>query len=313
MRNAIIIGSGGQDGRLLSRQLERESIRVIGISRAAVTIHGAPAPFVDIADPEAVSNLVETTQPEAVYYVAGHHQSAENRFEERIRTITESRRVHVDGAVNFLEAIATTSLQSRMVYAASSLLFASSPEQAIVETTPFFPESAYAITKRAGADLCVLYRRKHGVKVSVAYLFNHESPLRRADFVTQKIIRTARSIRDGGAERLILGDLSAKIDWGWAPDYADAMIRMARHPDPDDFVVATGELHSVRELVERVFTLAGLDWTKHVDERRVELAERNTVRLGDSSRLRAATGWKPTVTFEKMVERLWSGYGAPND
>lgn len=308
MRSAIIVGSEGQDGRLLADQLRQESYRVFRVCRDGVHLDDAPPQPFDIGEYRAVSDLVAAIRPEAVYYVVGHHQSAEDRVGERIGLIQESYRVHVTGIVNFLEAVAASSRETRLVYAASSLLFASSPDVAIDEMTPFAPGSAYAITKAAGAGFCRLYRSKHDVSVSVAFLFNHESPLRRPDFVAQKIIRAARSIRDGSAkDRLVLGDLSATIDWGWAPDYCRAMILMTRFP-ANDFVVATGELHTVGELVERIFNLAGLDWREHVEERRIVLAERGTVRRGDSGRLRAATGWRPTVSFVEMVDRLWNGY-----
>ncbi|HVT04168.1 MAG TPA: GDP-mannose 4,6-dehydratase [Thermoanaerobaculia bacterium] len=313
MSSAIIVGSEGQDGRLLALQLAQESYRVIGLSRAGVSVNGASPRSLDIADARAVTELVQAIQPEVIYYVAGHHQSAEDRVDERVGLFAESQLVHVSGIVNFLEAVAVLSRHSRVVYAASSLLFASSPDRPIDETTPFAPASVYAITKAAGAELCRLYRRRHGVKASVAFLFNHESPLRRPDFVSQKIIRAARAIRDGRAKQLVLGDLSAMIDWGWAPDYAEAMIRIARHSPSEDFIVATGELHSVGELVERVFTLAGLDWKNHVEERSLGLAERGTIRRGDSTRLRSATSWKPSVTFGEMVERLWTGYSGEDE
>ena len=166
------------------------------------------------------------------------------------------------------------------------------------------PVGIYGITKTTGTYCCRLYRGA-GVRASVGILYNHESPLRKPDFVSQKIVRAAVDIRRGRTAKLVLGDLSALNDWGWAEDTVDAMIRIARLDAPDDFVVATGEAHSVAELVEAVFTRAGLDWKRHVEEDRSRIARLRPPLIGDSSRLRERTGWKPKVGFEEMAARLW--------
>ena len=194
--------------------------------------------------------------------------------------------------------------KARLFYAASSLCFGDATESPQTESTPLAPRCVYGITKTAGVQCCRLYRQTHGLYALSGFLYNHESPLRPEKFVTQKIVRAAKAIARGEQSELILGDLSARIDWGWAPDYADAMTRTLRLPEARDFVIATGETHSVRDFVEIAFTRVGLDWQNYVKENTVLLQRRNAPLVGDASLLRQLTGWKPMVTFPEMIDLL---------
>jgi GDPmannose 4,6-dehydratase len=177
------------------------------------------------------------------------------------------------------------------------------------ESTPFAPANPYAITKVAGAHACALFRERHGLHVSVGILYNHESPLRGPRFVTSRIVRGAQMAARDPSYKLQLGALSAIVDWGWAPDYVDAMIRIVCQPVPDDYVIATGEPHTVQDFAAAAFGHLGLDWRVHVEEdasivRGVRPAEMPLV--GDATKLRTRTGWEPSVTFDEMVKRLVS-------
>ena len=173
------------------------------------------------------------------------------------------------------------------------------------ERTPFHPRSPYGVSKVFGHWMAINYREGYGMHVSNGILFNHESPRRGENFVTRKITMGVAAIKQGRAKELRLGNLDAKRDWGFAGDYVDAMWRMLQRDQPDDYVVATGETHSVREFVEEAFAYAGLDWTKHVviDEKYFRPAEVDVL-LGDPTKARTILGWTPRVTFKELVKLM---------
>ncbi|MGB7160520.1 MAG: GDP-mannose 4,6-dehydratase [Tepidisphaeraceae bacterium] len=295
MSTALVIGAAGQDGRLLTEKLEGEGHHVIGVDRGSI----------DLLDGRAVRNRIESEQPREIYYLAAYHHSSQDRAPEPAELLRESFAVHVDGLVNVLEAMRLDAPQSRLFYAASSHVFGSQPPTPVQnETTPLNPENAYGVTKAAGIHCCRFYRNAYNVFASVGYLYNHESPYRRPEFVTTKIIRAAVAISRGGREKLVLGDLSARIDWGWAPDYVDAMARILRLERPDDFVIATGQSHTVQEFAHLAFAGVGLDWREHVEEKPGIITRRSLGLVGNAAKLKAATGWAPTVTFEQMIGKL---------
>jgi len=303
MKRAIVVGSAGQDGRLLCERLERDGVRVAGLDLAHARLpDGGEAPAVDILDRSAVRALVASVRPDAVYYLAAYHAPAEERgIGADLDLLEASHRVHVVGLLHFLEALRVESPAASLFYAASSLVFGEPGTALQDETTPLAPLSAYGITKACGTLCCRLYRREHGLRASVGILYNHESPWRRPGFVSRKIVDAAVAIRGGAAERLVLADLSARVDWGYAPDFVDAMVRIAALGEPGDFVVATGAARSVQEFVEVAFGLAGLEWRRHVVEDRSLVVRPSPTLVGDARKLRSATGWAPTVSFEEMV------------
>ncbi|HUQ20776.1 MAG TPA: GDP-mannose 4,6-dehydratase, partial [Gemmatimonadaceae bacterium] len=160
------------------------------------------------------------------------------------------------------------------------------------------------ISKAAGVHTSKFYREAHHVRASVGFLYNHESPLRGPSFVSQRIASGAAAIAAGLQQTLTIGDLSARTDWGYAPDFVDAMIRIARRPDADDYIIATGEAHTVEEFVEAAFARVGLDWRDHVTEDRSLLTRTSPARIGNPTHLKTSTGWEPTVTFKELVEIL---------
>jgi GDPmannose 4,6-dehydratase len=287
----VIIGAHGQDGRLLSEQLEAEGHPVVKIGRGDISL----------TNQTEVGTLVSRLQPREVYYLAAHHHSAEDTFDSNEAILFQSSfEVHVTGLVNFLEAIRTRSPQTRLFYAASSHIFGQGGAGAQNEQTPFQPHCIYGITKASGVQCCRYYRQKHSVFASAGILYNHESCLRAPQFVSQKIIQSALAIAAGNQHKLVLGDLSARIDWGYAPDYVKAMRNILELSEPDDFIIATGESHSVREFVEIAFEAAGLNPDNHVVESPDLITKSPRSLIGDASKLRS-TGWERTVSFRQMV------------
>ncbi len=307
MITAMVIGSEGQDGTLLLERLESEDARIVAVGRERTSwIRLEPDLPVDVLTPASVDRVVGRLQPDEIYYLAAYHQSSEarGRVEENV-LLERSLDVHVLGPGNVLSAIQASSPRTRLLYASSSLVIGDSADTLIDEQTPLSPDSVYGITKAAGMRLCGYYRKRYDIHASAAILFNHESSLRRPDFLSQKIIRAALNILHGGEAPLVLGDLSARVDWGYAPDYVDAMVRIVRAGTAEEFVVATGETHTVQELVQRVFSLAGLDWELYVKEDPSVTRAPSAMRRGNARKLREMTGWHPSVTFDQMVEILW--------
>lgn len=313
MKRAMIVGSHGQDGKLLVRQLLAEGYGLLGIGRNAVEPWGlaeepdAVPPFpksLDVFDQAAVHRIVHQFAPDEIYYLAAFHHSAEAARPATADLLARSYDVHVRGLVHFLEAMVADRSKARLFYAASSHVFGNVDRSLLDETTPLNPICPYGITKTAGVHSCRLYRRQHGVFASVGFLFNHESIHRRQDFLSQKIVRAAVSIKLGQAEELVLGDLSAVVDWGDASDFTVAMQGILGLEQPDDFIVATGVPHTVEDFVATAFRSVGLDWKKHVRENRgLALTRRNPL-IGDASKLRSSTGWRPKVTFEEMIDTM---------
>jgi GDPmannose 4,6-dehydratase len=297
VRTAIITGSGGQDGTLLSHFLTSLGYKVVGLT------HGVGA--VNLADAAAVAALVADEQPDEVYHLAAYHHSAQDKLVDDRQVLEASWDIHVRAAGNLLDAVRARWPETRVFYASSCHIFGEPLITPQDENTSCRPTGLYGITKLAGSHLCRYYRQHRGVFVAVGILFNHESPLRGPQFVSKKIAHAAAAIAVGRQHQLVLGDLDAEIDWGFAGDYVSAMHAILQLDQPDDFVIASGEKHSVREFVELAFGQLGLDWRQHV---RVEAGLlRGTTRptlMGDASKLRRATGWKPATSFPGLVRLM---------
>jgi GDPmannose 4,6-dehydratase len=209
------------------------------------------------------------------------------------------------GVTRLLEAVRFVRPKARVYQASSSEMFGKVRETPQRETTPFHPRSPYGVAKVYGHHIAVNYRESYGLYVCSGILFNHESPRRGREFVTRKVTDGVARIARGLATELRLGNLSAKRDWGFAGDYVDAMWRMLQQPEPDDYVVATGEAHSVQDLVEIAFGVVGLDWRKFVVEDPALLRPAEVDHLiGDPSKAKRMLGWQPTVSFPQLVEMM---------
>jgi GDPmannose 4,6-dehydratase len=306
VRSALIIGAGGQDGRLLSRLLLDREYTVWGWIQSGPA---APAPcecaLIDILQPALVEAELRRSPPDEIYYLAAFHHATEDVVELSAAELLRcSFDVHVLGLLNVLQAIEECCPRTRLFYAASSHVFGTPIAEWQNEETPLTPNSAYGISKAAGLQCCQLYRRQKDIFAATGILFNHESPLRRPSFISQKIVQGALRAQRDPAYRLVLGDLEVRVDWGYAPDYVDAMFRILQLPEASDFVVASGEMHTVREFAQAAFGSLGLDWRRHVETDARLLNKISHPLRGDSGKLRAATGWTPTIGFVEMVARL---------
>ena len=296
MSKSVIIGHAGQDGVFLSRRLSGLGDEVVGVGRGDL----------NLLDAEAVRTFLLREKPDSVYYLAAHHHSSQDReLPQDGDLFRESFDVNLHGAVSFLDAIALHSPKTRFFYAASSHVFGSAKESPQNEATPFQPMNIYAISKCAGVEACRFYRSKHGVHASCGIMYNHESELRSERFVSQKIVRGAVAVSRGKADGIRLGDLDARIDWGYAPDYVEAMTMIVAEKSPDDYVVASGIARSVREFASAAFSKLGLDWEKHVtvDTSLVFRGERIAL-AGDFEKLRSRTGWHPKTSFDQMIDHM---------
>ncbi len=313
-KTALITGITGQDGSYLAELLLAKGYEVHGIIRRASTFntsridHLYKDPHVngvnlflhygDLADSGNLIKLLYRLQPDEVYHLgAQSHVRVSFDIPEYTGEITGL------STCRLLEAIREADIRCRFYQASSSEMFGKVQEVPQRETTPFYPRSPYAAAKVFAYWLTVNYREAYGLFACNGILFNHESPRRGETFVTRKITRAVARIEAGLDDALYLGNLEAKRDWGYAPEYVEAMWRMLQQDKPDDYVIATGEAHSVREFLEAAFSYAGLDWQKYVrfDERYLRPAEVDLL-LGDASKAKAKLGWQPKTLMHDLVK-----------
>lgn len=305
MKRAIIVGSAGQDGQLLYDFLLKRKYEIVGIDKNKIGCSsGISFKKLDILKFEEVFNLVKKFQPREIYYLAAFHHSSENVPDKNLQLLQDSYNVHVGALANFLESIKISCPKARLFYAASSHIFGETKEKMQDEVTPVNPNCIYGITKAAGLALCKFYRSSYGIFSAVGILYNHESVLRAGHFVSRKIIQGAISIKHGKQKQLLIGDLSAVIDWGYAPDYVHAMYLILKHKTPEDFVIATGQPHTVLDFVEEAFECLDLDWKSYVKEDHRIVCKQNFFRIGNPRKLMKNTAWKPKVNFKEMIQIL---------
>ena len=313
MKSALITGITGQDGSYLAELLLSKDYEVHGLIRRASTFNTSridhiyqdphdPNPrlrlvYGDLNDASSLNRILRDIEPDEIYNLgAQSHVLASFDIPEYTGEVTGM------GTVRLLEAIRETKIQPKFYQASSSELYGLAQEVPQKETTPFYPRSPYACAKAYSFYLVRNYREAYGLFACNGILFNHESPRRGETFVTRKITRAATRIKMGLQDKLYLGNLHAKRDWGYAPDYIEAMWLMLQHDQPDDYVIATGETHSVKEFVNEAFGRLGLDWRKHVemDPRYIRPTEVDML-LGDYSKAEQELQWKPKVRFNDLV------------
>ena len=301
----LIIGSAGQDGRILWEQLRVDGHELAGVARGHVQTARDPClPAIDIGSEHDVRHLIEDFAPDRLFFLAAHHHSSEDRIGGDGELWKASWHTHVDAFRNVLEAVRVTGLPTRIFYASSSRVFGTPNCSPQTEETAIKPNCIYGVTKATGMMLARYYREKHGVWASCGILYNHESPFRGPQFLSQKVARGLVAVKEGRQARLEIGNLDSRVDWGYAPDYTRAMWLILEAPQADDFVIATGETHTVREMIEIAADFLGLSWQTAVVEN-PSLLQRPTLPLcGDASRLRTTTGWSPTRPFEDMVRLM---------
>jgi GDPmannose 4,6-dehydratase len=312
MKKALVTGITGQDGSYLAELLLSKGYEVHGLIRRSSSIntqrldniyrdpHESGVRFLmhygDLSDSGSLINLIRDLEPHEIYHLgAQSHVRVSFDIPEYTADTTAM------GTIRILEAIRASGIQTRFYQASSSEMFGSaSPPQ--TEATPFHPRSPYGVAKVFAYWSTVNYREAHGMFASNGILFNHESARRGETFVTRKTTRAVARIKAGLQDRLYLGNLDAKRDWGYAPEFVEAMWLMLQQDEPGDFVIATGEAHTVREFVEAAFDHVGLDWERHVaiDPRYFRPAEVDEL-LGDPSRALEKLGWKARTTFGDLV------------
>jgi GDPmannose 4,6-dehydratase len=315
MRRALITGITGQDGSYLAEFLLKKGYEVHGLIRRASTFNTERIDhlYIDPHDPKAriflhygdlsdsgqLNNLIYNVQPEEIYHLgAQSHVRVSFDMPEYTGDITGI------GTTRMLEAIRRSGIKTKFYQASSSEMFGDSPPPQN-ENTPFRPRSSYAAAKVYAFWMVANYREAYKIFASNGILFNHESPRRGETFVTRKITRSLARIKLGLERKLYLGNLNAKRDWGFAGDYIEAMWLMLQQDEPDDYVIATGESHSVKEFLEEAFNYKGLDWREYVeiDSRYFRPTEVDSL-LGDASKARRKLLWEPKVRFKQLVKLM---------
>lgn len=315
-KRALITGITGQDGSYLAELLLAKNYEVYGVIRRSSTfntkridhiyqdIHESDRRLTlmygDLTEATSLQSILNETQPDEVYNLGAqsHVRVSFDIPEFTINTV-------LMGAMRLLEAIRSSKRPIRFYQASSSEMYGDVLETPQKESTPFNPQSPYAVAKTAAHFLTGNYRDGYGIFACCGILFNHESPRRGETFVTRKITQAASRIKLGLQKKLFLGNLDAKRDWGFAGDYVEGMWRMLQQDKPDDYVLATGETHSVREFLELAFGELDLDWREYVeiDPRYYRPTEVNLL-LGDNSKARRVLGWEPKVTFAGLVKMM---------
>ena len=323
---ALITGITGQDGSYMAELLLGKGYEVFGIvRRSSVKKFDRIEPFMDdielmegdLTDQSSLDSAVHSVQPDEVYNLA-----AQSFVPVSWNQPVLTGEVTGLGVIRILEAIRRHRPTAKFLQASSSEMFGKVRETPQTEKTPFYPRSPYGVAKVFGHNITVNYRESYGMFACSAMGFNHESPRRGMEFVTKKVTHQVAKIKRGLANKLLMGNLDAKRDWGFAGDYVRAMSMMLQQPQPDDYVLATGKTHSVRDLVEVAFAAVGLDWKQYVeiDPKLIRPAEVDFL-CGDATKAREKLGWEPEVTFEKLikmmveadlevVERAENGYAA---
>jgi len=309
MKRALITGITGQDGAYLAKLLLDKGYEIYGTYRRLSTpnfwrlqylnifdrVNLIPADLVDAA---SIIEAIEISEPSEIYHLAAQSFVGAS-FEQPVGTAD----ITGLGVTRTLEAVRQLDLDIKFYQASTSELYGKVKETPQTEETPFRPQSPYSAAKLYGYWITRIYREAYGIFACNGILFNHESPIRGLEFVTRKISNSVAKIALGIEKELSLGNLEAKRDWGYAPEYVESMWLMLQQKEPDDYVIATNEAHSVKEFVEKAFDAVGLDWQEHVkiDKRFFRPLDVEMLK-GDYSKARRKLGWQPEVKFEKLVE-----------
>jgi GDPmannose 4,6-dehydratase len=316
VKRALITGITGQDGSYLAGLLLAKDYEVHGVKRRSSSFNTARIDsilpdwhdrnarfflhFADLGDATSLIKILYRLQPDEIYHLgAQSHVRVSFDIPEYTGDITGL------GTTRLLEAIRETGIKTKFYNAASSEMFGNTNEIPQRESSPFFPRSPYGCAKLYSYWMTVNYRESYGLFACNGILFNHESPRRGETFVSRKITRAVARIQAGLQDKIFLGNLDAKRDWGYAPDYVEAIWLMMQQAQPDDYVLATGETHSVKEFVDCAFSYAGLDWKRYVevDPRYFRPAELDVLQ-GDASKAKRVLGWEPKVRFHELVRLM---------
>lgn len=305
---ALITGINGQDGSYLSELLIEKGYEVHGIIRRTsqplmdnirhlegeITLHPG-----DMTDAGSIQNAIEKVMPDEIYNLAGMSQV---RWSYDVPSMTMD--VNCGGLLRIIESVRGLKIDCKIYQACSSEMFGKVQEIPQTEKTPFYPRSPYGVSKAAAYYMARTYRESYGMKIYCGFLFNHESPRRGEEFLSRKVCKAVAEIVKGKRDKLTLGNLDAKRDWGYAKEYAEWIWRIMQHDTPDDFVIATGETHSVKEFVQLAFEYAGItNWERYVDyDKSLTRPAEVDVLIGDASKSKNVLGFEPMVKFKQLVK-----------
>jgi GDPmannose 4,6-dehydratase len=293
-RIAIIVGGYGHDGQLLDEHLRNLNYNVILIGKDDI----------DILDSDMVTQYVASVIPNEIYYLAAYHHSSEGTPETDAILFKNSYDINVVSVGYFLDAITQCAPNARFFYASSSHIYSDYSGILQNEDTPTNPRNIYGITKYSGMLTCKYYRNHRNIFVACGILYNHESSLRPQSFLSRKVAKSVAEIYKNKEGSLIVGSLDIEVDWGYAPDYVDAMHRMLQLKKPGDYIISSGKAHTVRQLIEIAFNYVGLNYKDYVSVQTTLINQSSVTRIGDASRLMKDTNWKPTIGFKEMIEKM---------
>lgn len=305
---AFITGINGQDGSYLAELLLERGYQVHGlIRRTSEPLHEKISHLKDhvvlhpgdMTDAGSIYNALEKVSPDEIYNLAGMSQV---RWSYDVPAMTMD--VNCGGLLRIIESVRSLKLDCKIYQACSSEMFGKVQEVPQTEKTPFYPRSPYGVSKAAAYYMARVYRESYGMKIYCGFLFNHESERRGEEFLSRKVCKAVAEIKAGKRDKLILGNLDAKRDFGYAKEYVDWIWRIMQHPHPDDFVIATGETHSVKEWVEEAFACVGIsDWEKYVDyDKSLTRPAEVDLLIGDATKSKDILGFEPQVKFKELVK-----------
>ena len=311
MHRAIILGSSGQDGKILYEKLEDLGYSIVGLTKgkSRSTLPDYDSVDFKVTSKRDIFELVREFKPTQVYHLCAYqHSSSEVVEEEECDAFNKSFEINAKSLQIILESLSRFSKDASIFYAASSSIYANSSTNIQTEETPYSPVDFYGISKVAGIHLCDYYRRVSDLKISVGILYNHESIHRKKKFVSYKIIQHALEIAYNKRKQLVLGDLDARVDWGSARDYVDAMHLLVTKNVSGNYIIASGVMHSVEDFVSTVFESLDLNYKDYIAVNPSLITKRNGSLCGDSSRIREAINWKPKVGFKDMILEMVDHY-----
>jgi GDPmannose 4,6-dehydratase len=310
IKTALVIGSEGQDGTLLKRFLHHHGYGVYGLGRTSNADQAYLKEYLQFdlysSDYSILRSFVKQKQPSEIYYVAAfHHSSQEQGAAAFFNFVDRSIGVNQSGFIKLLDIVREENPAARIFYTSTSLVFSGCSHPIQTEETKPAPRCIYSNSKTAAMYAADYYRAEYGLFVSTGIMYNHESILRSPNFLSKKLVEQARKVLRGELSFLTVGSLSAQTDWGYAPDYVEAMHHVLQLEQPGDFIISSGKAHTVKDWVEVLFRGSGKEWQDHVKEDPSLLGRKKPLLIGDNSKI-IASGWRPKVSFEEMVTRMYN-------
>ena len=307
MKNIIITGISGQDGSYLKKYLLKKDYNIIGIDYKDIH-HESQTPRLtnikaNITEYNSINTIIQQYRPIQIYHLAALHESSEKKTNQYIN-FNESLNVNFISTMNILNSILKTSPETKVFFASSSQIFGEQKQLLQDEESVFNPNNIYGLSKSFATQLCRYYRKYYSLFISVGILYGHESPLRKDKFASKKIVKSAVEIKKGKRKKLILGNLDAKIDWGYAGDYVVAMYEILQQKQPTDYVISSGSISTIRDFVKMVFQYLDLEWEKYVEIDKSIIHFRKNSFQGSNSKLLTNTGWNPTVNIKELAELM---------